>query len=108
MRLRSQSEDGSKNMVVAIDGASIDSEARFHEVLGSLLGFGAAYGRNLDALWDRLSADVPRPITLVWKSSSMSRQRLGARFHDIIAVLHRVKAQDEEWGLTERFSFRLE
>ncbi|MCK6885045.1 barstar family protein [Enterobacter roggenkampii] len=30
--------------------------------MSASLDFGPYYGRNLDALWDRLSTDVERPV----------------------------------------------
>jgi ribonuclease inhibitor len=90
-----------------LDGARCHSEADFHRQVSSLLGFGVHYGHNLDALWDRLSADVERPLTLVWKDSAISRARLGDTFDAIVAMLRRVEQQDEDWGLADRFDFVL-
>ncbi|RKH35805.1 barstar family protein [Corallococcus sicarius] len=94
-------------MLVELDGAAIRSERDFHEQLAKKLEFGPYYGRNLDALWDRLSADVERPVRLVWRDSHVSRQALGGRFDDIVVVLRRVVAQDEGFGWTDRFEFEL-
>lgn len=91
-----------------IDGTRIHSESDFHRAVSSLLDFGEYYGHNLNALWDRLSADVERPLTLVWKDSAISKARLGDMFDAIVAVLLRVKQQDEDWGLAGRFDFVLE
>ncbi len=90
-----------------IDGARIYSESDFHREISSLLEFGEYYGQNLDALWDRLSTDVERPLTLVWKNSAMSKTQLGDAFDRIVNVLQRVKNQDEVWGLADHFDFRL-
>lgn len=91
-----------------IDGARIHVESDFHRAISSLLDFGEYYGHNLDALWDRLSADVERPLTLVWKDAAISSARLGDVFHAIVAVLARVKQRDEDWGLADRFDFVLD
>jgi ribonuclease inhibitor len=90
-----------------IDGARIYSESDFHQEISSLLDFGEYYGHNLDALWDRLSADVERPLTLIWKNSAISMAHLGDAFDAIVDVLQRVKKQDEHWGLGDRFDFVL-
>jgi ribonuclease inhibitor len=91
-----------------LDGRKICSEADFHRELSTLLEMGSDYGCNIDAVWDRLSTDVERPLTLVWKHADDSRRRIGEDFNRIIAVLERLKRQDEEWNLQYRFDFRLE
>lgn len=91
-----------------LDGSTISNEAEFHTSIKELLDMGDHYGANLDALWDRLSTDTERPVTLIWKDSNTSRNRLGATFDRITEVLERVKRHEEEWGLQERFDYRLE
>jgi ribonuclease inhibitor len=93
---------------IVIDGAMIKTEADFHSALAEKLALSSYYGRNLDALWDVLSADVERPVCLVWKNSRISSGSLGAKFDQIIALLERIKAQDEVWKLPEKFDFRLD
>jgi ribonuclease inhibitor len=74
-------------------------------VLSRQLDFGPYYGRNLDALWDRLSADVERPVELVWENSDISRILLGAEaFEKIKSLLIKVMDQDESFGLDEKFT----
>lgn len=94
-------------MNVVIDGSRIRTEAQFHAALAEKLPLPDYYGKNLDALWDVLSTDVERPITLTWENSEASASALGPAFARIVAVLERVKAQDAEWNLPERFDFRL-
>ena len=91
-----------------LDGRLIRTALDFHREIGELLDMGPYYGRNLDALWDRLSTDIERPITLVWKDAEESRRALREEFDRIIDVLERVKKQDEEWNLIDRFDYRLE
>ncbi|WP_311779070.1 MULTISPECIES: barstar family protein [Pantoea] len=50
---------------IILDGLNIYTEYDFHGVLSETLDFGHYYGRNLNALWDRLSNDVERPVTLI-------------------------------------------
>jgi len=64
-------------MRIEIDGAAIRSEADLHGFLSQTLDFGASYGANLSALWDRLSTGVERPIEMVWKKSEISKAALG-------------------------------
>ncbi|GAA1235364.1 hypothetical protein GCM10009665_26910 [Kitasatospora nipponensis] len=95
-------------MRVTIDGLTIHSEADLHRVLDRELDFGY-YGYNLNALWDRLSTDVERPVELVWQNSEASRTQLGVELFDrIAALLDRVVRQDENFGWQDRFTVRFE
>lgn len=95
-------------MNVIVDGRAIASEDDFHRALCEVLEMGPYYGHNLDALWDRLSTDIERPVTLVWTHSAESRRRLGSTFDQIVDVLEGVKQQDAGFGWAERFDYRLE
>lgn len=95
-------------MEVIIHGEDIKSEADFHSAIVNALNLSAYYGRNLDALWDVLSTDVERPLTLIWENSNISKASLGDVFSKITDILKRVESQDKEWGLTETFNIKLE
>ena len=96
-------------MRITIDGAHIGSQADLHQVLSGPLDFGPYYGRNLSALWDRLSTDIERPVHLVWHAADVSRQQLGATlFYRIRDVLDRVVEQDERFGWSDRFTYELQ
>lgn len=90
---------------VVIRGELVKSASDVHDQLASQLEFGPYYGRNLDALWDRLSTDVERPLHLIWTNSSMSELSLGPElFERFRSLLDGVVAQDESWKLAERFT----
>lgn len=96
-------------MRITIDGSLIRTESDLHDALSRQLDFGPYYGRNLDALWDRLSTDVERPVELVWESSDISRDLLGAeKFEKIKSILIRVMDQDESFKFDEKFTVRFE
>ncbi|WP_127960273.1 barstar family protein [Serratia microhaemolytica] len=95
-----------KNTVI-IDGLYINTESDFHRILSERLDFGSYYGANLDALWDRLSNDVERPVKLVWVNSKLSEQRLGDTFFKIINILERVKVEDIQFNLDDKFEYVL-
>ncbi|WP_306324805.1 barstar family protein [Streptomyces venezuelae] len=59
-------------MRIAIDGTRIGSQADLHRFLAGPLGFGPYYGHNLNALWDRLSRDVERPVDRLGERRSQS------------------------------------
>jgi ribonuclease inhibitor len=90
-------------MKVIIDGDDIHTEADFHKKIAEALEFPSHYGKNLDALWDVLSTDIERPITLVWKNSASSRSAMGESFGKIVDLLNKIVDQDVEWGLDEKF-----
>ncbi|MER5606450.1 barstar family protein [Micromonospora tulbaghiae] len=95
-------------MLLEIDGREVRTEADLHLLLARALDFGPYYGANLDALWDRLSRDVPRPVAVVWTDWQVSERNLGARrFERICCLLRAVEAEDREAGHEELFTFEL-
>lgn len=92
---------------IIINGNKIKTEREFHIQMASELDLGPYYGYNLDALWDRLSTDIERPIRLVWENSSLSQRELGDIYFKIIFILDRTKKQDIDLGLDEKFDFIL-
>lgn len=92
---------------VILDGKNIQTESDFHRVMAELLDFGPYYGRNLGALWDRLSTDLERPVSLVWIDSGVSEECLGAYFYEIIKIFEKVKQQDLMFDWAERFEYVL-
>lgn len=96
-------------MNIILQGESIKNERDLHRILSEKLDFGPYYGSNLAALWDRLTTDVERPVSLIWKDSSASRDGLGDFLFDKIVNLFRdVEQQDREFGRAERFIFTIE
>ncbi|MBA0169557.1 barstar family protein [Pectobacterium sp. CFBP8739] len=95
------------NKQIILDGLSIRTEADFHRALSDLLDFGPYYGRNLDALKDRLCNDVERPVTLIWQNAGQSRAYLGDAFDKITAILEKVKEQDIAFNFDEKFDYVL-
>ncbi|MYV61817.1 barnase inhibitor [Streptomyces sp. SID4931] len=96
-------------MNVELDGRQIETPLDFHEALAEALDFGPHYRPNLAALWDRLSADIERPVEIVWTNSAESRAAMGSdRFEEIRSVLVRAQEQDLSFGWDERFSVRFE
>ncbi|MGW1201739.1 barstar family protein [Streptomyces cyaneofuscatus] len=94
-------------MNVELDGKRIKTPQDFHEALAEALDFGPYYRQNLAALWDRLSADVERPVAIVWRNSEESRAAMGSDdFEELRSVLIRTQEQDLSLGWTERFSVR--
>ena len=90
---------------LVLDGNAIDSEADFHDMIDRAArsaGF-AFYGRNLDALWNVLTAILPQPVEVRWLNAESCRVALGDRFERILAVF-----RDAEDELGSAFQLRLE
>ncbi|WP_071989594.1 barstar family protein (plasmid) [Cronobacter malonaticus] len=92
---------------IILNGKNLENESEFHSVMSDLLNFGPYYGRNLDALWDRLSTDVERPVKIIWLNSDLSKNNLGQSFDRIIQVFERAKQQDILFDCDERFDYIL-
>jgi len=90
-------------MKVIIRGNEIHSESDFHKKISEAFEFSDYYGKNLDALWDYLSTEVERPVSLIWKDSELSKKFMGDDFDKLAKLLDRVVKQDIEWGLDDKF-----
>jgi len=93
-------------MRITLFGNTIKNEGDLHRVLSEQLDFGPYYGRNLAALWDRLTTDVERPVQLIWKDADSSRAAMGEEtFEKIVKLFRDVEEQDRNFGRTEAFTF---
>lgn len=95
-------------LVVEIDGKRIRSESDFHQVIFEKLDFPAYYGRNLAALWQILSGNLPQPCRLIWKNADFSKAAMGKAFDDIIEIMEAARAQYVSWGKTDLFNFEIQ
>ncbi|WP_432751950.1 barstar family protein [Streptomyces sp. JL2001] len=92
-------------MRVEIDGTRVRTQADLHRLLAGALDFGPYYGANLNALWDRLTTDVERPVDLVWRHSETSRALMGKEeFTQVQDLLLEVQRQDESFDRSDRFT----
>ena len=67
--------------------------------LARQLGFPDWAGRNLDALWDLLTREVPGPVEIVWTGSAEAQQRLGADFDRLVDLLREVEDERPDFRL---------
>lgn len=95
-------------MKLEIIGSKIYTERDFHNQISKIFYIEDFYGNNLDALWDLLSINIERPITLVWKDATFSKNQLKSTFFEIVKILEKVKKQDEDYRLEEKFNYILE
>ena len=82
-----------------LDGKAVLSVDRFYDEISAQLGFPSYFGRNLDALWDVLTADIEGPIELVWKDPGSSRQAMGRDFDRVVRVLREVDRKRKDFRL---------
>jgi ribonuclease inhibitor len=69
----------------------------FYDELSRQLAFPDYFGRNLDALWDVLVADIKGPVEIVWKNAASSKKALGSDFDSVVDVLRRVAKEREDF-----------
>ncbi|WP_414675258.1 barstar family protein [Luteibacter sp.] len=98
--------DWKLEMNVVLDGSKITSSDDFYRQLAAGLDL-HSYGRNLDALWDLLSASVERPLSISWVDSERSRDVLREEFQAIVAVLDRVVEFDRAARWPDKFHYTL-
>ena len=67
--------------------------ARFYDELARQLDFPAHFGRNLDALWDTLAADVAGPFEIVWEGAELAGKSLGEDYARLVALLNELAAE---------------
>ena len=73
--------------LVVLDGTRVRSQEDLHSELALLVDFGPYYGSNLAALWDSLSANVERPLKIIWRDSALSRRAMGEeKFNEIVEI----------------------
>ena len=82
-------------MIVEINGCEIRAENDFHTFITNVFDVGGYYGENLDALFDLLSRDIERPLTIIWSRSDLSKQSIGEDdFNQIISTFDAVRESD--------------
>jgi ribonuclease inhibitor len=72
---------------IRIDGAAVATLAQAWDALAAALELPAHFGRNLDALHDCLTTDVPGPLVVEWRNSDRTAAALGADFARLRAAL---------------------
>jgi len=80
-----------------VEGGTLDA---VYDSLRAQLGLPAQFGRNLDALWDALTTELPGPIEIVWPDSAAARAALGPDYDRLLAVLREAEAARRDLVLT--------
>ncbi len=84
--------------------AECGSIAAVYDILARDLGLPAHFGRNLDALWDSLSADVPGPFEIVVENAAALERKLGARGKALLTLLRDLRRARKDARVTLRRS----
>jgi ribonuclease inhibitor len=79
--------------------ASHDTLDKVYEALQRQLALPSHFGRNLDALWDALTADARGPVTIIWRDAARAQSRLGGDYDRLIATLRDVEGKRPDFRL---------
>jgi len=79
-----------------LDGHVVTSIEKFYDELARQLSFPRHFGRNMDALWDTLTADTPGPVELVWEKAELSRATMGVDYQRAVELLREVAAERDD------------
>ncbi len=82
-----------------LNGKDIRSLNDLYNQLSSQLSLPEHFGRNLDALWDVLSADIEGPFEIEWKHASDSRKAMGKNFERAVKLLQELQEEREDFKL---------
>jgi ribonuclease inhibitor len=84
-----------------LSGKAVQTLEQFYDEMALLFRLPAHFGRNLDALWDVLTAEVQGPVELIWEESAVSKKTLGKDYARLIALFRDV--EKERGDFTVRF-----
>jgi ribonuclease inhibitor len=89
--------DIEQTVKVLISGDQVATVEQFYNELEQQLYLPAHFGRNLDALWDVLTTDVPGPVEFVWEQSDKSRALLGEKGIALMELLLEVAEERSDF-----------
>jgi ribonuclease inhibitor len=85
-------------MICELDGSDDSLDAIYSAFMRDLQ-LPPDFGRNLDALFDVLTTDVPGPIEIVWKDHGWAKIRLGADYDRLMTTLRDVGNERDDFEL---------
>jgi len=86
-------------IAVDIDFTACRTVDEAHVAIGTALNFPQHYGGNLDALWDALTVDIPRPIAVTAIGVGRAKLALGDLIDAILEVFRDAERQDDGLSL---------
>ncbi|HOT97731.1 MAG TPA: barstar family protein [bacterium] len=85
-----------------LQGRDLTSMDRFYDELARQLDFPSWFGRNLDALWDLLTTDIPGPITIRIKQPRTAERLLGEAYSRILDLFKEVEEERDDFKVVVR------
>ena len=82
-----------------LNGSAIRSLDDLYDQLSTRLSLPEHFGRNLDALWDVLFADVEGSFEIVWKHADDSRTLMGRDFDRAVKLLRELEEERDDFKL---------
>jgi ribonuclease inhibitor len=82
-----------------LNGSAIRSLDDLYDQLSTRLSLPKHFGRNLDALWDVLFADVEGSFEIVWKHADASRTLMGKDFDRAVKLLRELEEERNDFKL---------
>ncbi len=80
-----------------LKGQTILSLSDLYDQLARQLKFPAHFGRNLDALWDVLAADIEGPFEIVWKQAEDSKKHMGRDYNRIVKLFRELEKERDDF-----------
>jgi ribonuclease inhibitor len=84
----------------ALNGKTLRSLDDLYDQLSNELSLPKRFGRNLDALWDVLSTDVPGPFEIDWKHANESKIMMDKDFDRVLKLLQELEKERGDFTLT--------
>lgn len=85
-----------------LQGRELSSMDRLYDELARQLEFPPWFGRNLDALWDLLTTDIPGPITIRIKQPKTAERLLGESYSRILDLFKEVEEERDDFKVVVR------
>ncbi len=79
--------------------ASHDTMDAIYNALQRQLDLPRHFGRNLDALFDALTAEIAGTVEIVWQDHAWARAKLGADYDRLITTLREVESERADFRL---------
>ncbi len=85
-----------------LDAAVLETQDAVYDALAGQLRLPAHFGRNLDALWDALTVDVPGPVEIVVANRAAAPADMHAFWQRLCGVLAEAAAARGDLVAVER------
>ena len=85
-----------------LPGKAIHSLDEFYTEITRSLHLPDYFGRNLDALWDVLTTDIPGPVELIWEDSAASKSSMGKDFGKVASLLRDLEKERKDFRVIFR------